>query len=146
MQDEIKLVGTPTFTLTDKDGNVKNKFTISNLVVTTGKNLFAAIIGGSSTALPSHMAVGTGATPTQSTQTELGTPAGSRVVLGSTSVSLNTVSYQAVFGPGVGTGVLTEAGIFNALTAGTMICRTVFPLFTKEASDALTINWDITIN
>jgi hypothetical protein len=63
MQDEIKLVGTPTFTLTDKDGNVKNKFTIPNLVVTTGKNLFAAIIGGSSTAIPSHMAVGTSATP-----------------------------------------------------------------------------------
>lgn len=146
MQDEIKLVGTPTFTLTDKDGNVKNKFTIPNLVVTTGKNLFAAIIGGSSTALPSHMAVGTGSTPAQSTQTALGTPAGARVVLGSTAVSLNTVSYQAVFGPGVGTGALTEAGIFNALTAGTMICRTVFPLFTKEASDTLTINWDITIN
>jgi hypothetical protein len=67
-------------------------------------------------------------------------------VLGSTAVSLNTVSYQAVFGPGIGTGSLTEAGIFNASTAGTMICRTVFPVFTKEASDALTINWDITIN
>lgn len=146
MQDSIKLVGTPTFTLTDEFGNVKHKFAIPNLVVTTGKNLFAAVIGGTSNAKPSHMAVGTGATPAQSTQTTLSAPAGTRVAFTSTSVALNTISYQSVFGPGVGTGALTEAGLFNDSSAGTMVTRTVFPVFTKESSDSLTINWDITIN
>lgn len=146
MQEQIKLVGTPTFTLVDATGNIKTTFTIPNLVVTTGKNLFAQIIGGTSSAVPTHMAVGTNQSPAASTQTDLGAIAGARVALTSTSVNLSTISYSAVFGAGVGTGTLTEAGIFNALTAGSMICRTVFPVFTKEATDTLTINWDITIN
>ena len=41
---------------------------------------------------------------------------------------------------------LTEAGIFNASSAGTLLCRTVFSVVTKGASDAMTITWTVTLS
>jgi hypothetical protein len=47
---------------------------------------------------------------------------------------------------GVGTGAISEAGIFNASSGGTMLCRTVFPVVNKQASDTIAITWTITIS
>ena len=38
------------------------------------------------------------------------------------------------------------AGIFTAVTSGTMLARTVFAVVNKGASDSMTISWDITIS
>ena len=46
----------------------------------------------------------------------------------------------------VSTGAITEAGIFNALTAGTMLCRTTFPVVNKAAGDSIVITWVVTIS
>jgi hypothetical protein len=51
----------------------------------------------------------------------------------------------ATFGAGVATGAITEAGVFNALTAGTMLCRTVFSVINKGALDTLVITWKVTV-
>jgi len=50
------------------------------------------------------------------------------------------------FGAGVGTGAVTEAGIFNASSAGTMLCRTTFSVINKAAADTLGITWTVTVN
>ena len=47
---------------------------------------------------------------------------------------------------GTGTGAITEAGIFNASTNGTMLCRTVFPVVTKQAGDTIAITWKVTVS
>jgi hypothetical protein len=93
-----------------------------------------------------HMAVGSGTSAAAAGDTALGTQISSRVALTSTTVTSNAVAYVAAFGAGVSTGAITEAGIFNASTAGTMLCRTVFSVVNKAAADTLQITWTITIN
>lgn len=67
-----------------------------------------------------------------------------------TTVTNDTAQWVATFGANVGTGAINEAGIFNATTAGTMLCRTVFGggtggVINKLASDTLTITWRVAV-
>jgi hypothetical protein len=93
----------------------------------------------------SHMAIGSGTASAAAEDTALGTELG-RVSLTSTTVSTNTVTYVATFGAGTGTGAVTEAGILNASSAGTMLCRTVFPVVNKQSGDSMTITWTVTVS
>ena len=47
---------------------------------------------------------------------------------------------------GDATGAVTEAGIFNAATSGTMLCRTTFDVINKGASDTMSVTWTITVS
>ena len=93
----------------------------------------------------SHMAIGTGSTAAAASDAALGSEAG-RVSLTSTTVSSNEVEYVATFGAGTGTGAITEAGIFNASSSGTLLCRTVFSVVNKGSSDSMTITWTVTVS
>jgi hypothetical protein len=89
--------------------------------------------------------LGTSSTAAAGGQTALVSQTASRVALSSTTVTSNAVQYITIFTAGVCTGAITEAGIFNASTSGTMLARTVFSVVNKGASDAMTITWTITI-
>lgn len=145
IKEYLKVTGEPTFTLYDAQGNIKQQITKPNLVVTAGKNLIADRLIGTSSSVMSHMAVGTSNTSLDATNTALATQLGSRVSL-TASRTNNVITYSCTFGEGVSTGALVEAGIFNAATSGTMLCRTTFPVINKEATDTLTINWNVTIS
>jgi hypothetical protein len=41
---------------------------------------------------------------------------------------------------------VTEAGILNANSAGTLLCRTVFAVVNKGADDAMAITWTVTVS
>tara|TARA_B100000768_G_C10920143_1_gene225295 strand:+ start:50 stop:475 length:426 start_codon:yes stop_codon:yes gene_type:complete len=116
---------------------------IPNLVVTTGKGYVASRMKDATATAMSHMAVGTGNTAAAAGDTALGTEA-ARVALTSTTVSTNTVTYVATFPAGTGTASLTEAGILNGSSGGTLLCRTVFATVSKGSSDVMTITWVIT--
>lgn len=145
IQDSIKLTGELRITVTNPEGNVKHETVIPNLVVTAGKNLIASRLKDTTDGAMSHMAIGTGTTAAAAGDTTLGTEAG-RVALTSTTVTNNAVAYVATFGAGTGTGAITEAGLFNASSAGTMLCRTVFSVINKGAADTLGITWTVTVN
>jgi hypothetical protein len=144
--DELKIKGTVNVVVHDESGKQKENFTIPNLVVNTGLAYIASRMKDATATAMTHMAVGTDSTATAGANTALGTQLGSRVSLASTTVTSNSTAYVATFGAGVGTGALTEAGIFNASTSGTMLCRTVFAVINKGASDTMTITWTITIS
>lgn len=118
---------------------------VPNLVVTTGKNFVASRIKDTTEAAMSHMAIGTGTASAASGQTTLSAEV-DRNVLTSTTVANNTVTYVCAFGAGEGTGAVVEAGLFNASSAGTMFCRTVFAVVNKGASDSMSIQWTITVS
>lgn len=118
---------------------------IDNLVVTAGKGFVASRMGGTSAAVMSHMALGTNATAAAAGDTALGAEAG-RVALTSTTVFNNEITYVATFPAGTATGAITEAGIFNAGSGGTMLARTVFAAVNKGASDSITITWTVTVS
>lgn len=145
INDSIKVTGELKLTLTRPDGHVKHEVIIPNLVVTTGKNFIASRMKDATATAMTHMAIGTGSTAAAAGNTTLGSEAG-RVALTSTTVSTNNVAYVATFPAGTGTGAITEAGLFNASSSGTLLCRTVFNVINKAAADTLGITWTVTVN
>ena len=143
--DKTKATGKLTVEIKDKDGKVKDTRQLTNLVVSDGLDFIASRMKDATATAMSHMAIGTGNTAAASGDSSLGTEA-ARQALTSTTVNNNAVSYVASFAAGTGTGAITEAGILNAGSGGTLLCRTVFSVVNKGASDSMTITWTITIS
>ena len=141
----LKASGALKVVLTGPDGKVKEEHDFKNLVVTVGKNFVASRIVGTASNIMSHMAIGSGGTAAAAGDTTLGTELG-RVTLASASATNNVVTYTATFPAGTGTGAIVEAGVLNAASAGTLLCRTVFAVVNKGANDAMSITWTVTIS
>jgi hypothetical protein len=146
MKDTLKLKGRVNLKLIGPDGGIKDERDIDNLVVDAGLDHIAARIKDATETAMTHYAVGSGSTAAAAADTDLGSILGSRVTLTSTTVTDNEVAYVADFGAGVSTGAITEAGVFNASTGGTMLARVVFSTINKAADDTLQITHTITIS
>jgi hypothetical protein len=145
--DTLKATGELRVVLSGPDGQVKEDVLLKNLVVNTGLNFIVNRMKDATASVMSHMSLGTGTTAAAAADTTLETEiSASRVTLTSTTVTANQITYIASFAAGVGTGAVTEAGIFNAGTGGTMLCRTVFPVVNKQAGDSMTVTWTVTVN
>ena len=145
INEDLKLRGDVAIVLKDKDGNVKDSREIHNLVVSSGLEFICSRMAGTSAGVMSHMALGSGTTAPAAGQTDLVSILGAREALDSTNASANTITYVSSFEAGDGTGAVTEAGIFNASSAGTMLCRTVFAVVNKAADDTMSVTWTITL-
>ncbi len=143
--DKTKATGKLTVEIKNKQGEVIDVREVKNLVVDDGLEYIASRMKDTSATAMSHMAIGTGSTAAAASDTALGTEA-ARVALTSTTVTANAVAYVASFGAGTGTGAITEAGILNANSGGSLLCRTVFSVVNKGASDSMTITWTVTIS
>ena len=144
-KDKLKATGSVNIVVRGEDGRVSQNFTVPNLVVDTGLNYIASRMKDASATVMSHMAVGTGTTAAASGDTALETES-ARVALDSSTVTGASISYVATYPAGTGTGALTEAGILNASSAGTLLCRTLFSVINKGAADTMTVTWTITIS
>ena len=145
IKDKLKLSGDVKIKLIDQNGHIKETREIKNLVVSTGLTFICSRMADTSSNVMSHMALGSGTTAAAANQTDLVSILGSREALDSTSASSNTITYVASFEAGDATGAVTEAGLFNASSGGTMLCRTVFSVVNKGAQDILNITWVITL-
>jgi hypothetical protein len=144
IKDNFKAKGRLNIVVKDAEGNVKDSREVDNLVVNTGLAYIASRMKDTTDTAMTHMAVGTGSTAAAAGDTALGSES-HREALDSTTVTSNAIAYVSSFEAGEGTGALTEAGIFNAASAGTMLCRTVFDVVNKGANDTMSITWTITI-
>jgi hypothetical protein len=140
LQDSFKMSGHLAIAINDE---VVQE--VPNLVVTAGKGYVASRMKDTTQGAMSHMAIGTGSTAAAVGNTALGSEA-DRNALTSTAVSGASVTYIATFGAGEGTGAITEAGLLNASSAGTMLCRTVFAVVNKGSQDSMTITWTVTVS
>ena len=148
-KEKVVSIGTLTVEVKDAMGNTKEVRKVDNLIVNGGLALLASRLKDASATVPSHMAVGIGTASAAGSQTALVSESARVAFSSSTIVTTNVTSdslqYVATFGAGVATGTLTEAGIFNAATSGTMFSRTVFAAINKTASDSVTITWKIVV-
>jgi hypothetical protein len=145
---ELQVVVTDTTT-----GEVKYDITEKNLVVNLGLAHIISRLKDASATVMSYIGVGTSSTIAIGTHTDLLAVAGSRLgpdsgfpAIATKTVANDTLQFVTTFPPGASTGALIEAGIFNAPTAGTMMCRTVFSagVVNKGALDSMTITWKVT--
>lgn len=145
INDNLKLRGDVAIVLKGKDGKIKENVNVNNLVVTSGLTFICARMAAASAGVMSHMALGSSTTAASAGQTDLVSILGSREALDSTSASANTIVYTSSFEAGEGTGAVVEAGIFNAASSGTMLCRVVFPVINKQADDTMSVTWTVTL-
>jgi hypothetical protein len=144
LKSSIKLTGSLLIKKFSEDNKLIYETEVPNLVVTTGKQFIASRIISNSSSAMTHMAIGSDATVGALAQTALLNQL-ARVTFTSTSTSTNTVTFNASFGAGIGTGSIVEAGVFNASSSGTMLCRTTFPVITKGTGETIAITWVVTV-
>lgn len=126
---------------------------VRNLVTTVGKTWMASRMQGVADGVMTHMAIGTGTTAAAVGDTTLETEA-ARVALNVSGgvASTNTITFEATYPADVpdvtapATVAITEAGIFNDVTAGSMLAHTVFAAVNKGETDTMTISWVITVS
>lgn len=141
LKDKMGIKGRVTLTLKDASGKIK-KIVRSNTVENAG--IYAVmdqLLASPTLGKPTHGGVGTG-TPTAG---NLQTPVAPRVALDSKLRSNAVVTMVFTLPAGTGTGSLTEAGIFDALTSGNCLATTSFTAIPKGAGDSLVITWTWTL-
>lgn len=143
---EIKVTENVKLELFDSEGRRKDVREIHNTTTALGKELLAdQLLASPTVAKPGWMEVGT-STPTASL---LGSYiSGSRTALSSKTRAGNVVTFVCLFAAGVGSGKITEAGLFNVATQNNpvMMLSASFAPMTKGATDTLTITWTFTVN
>ena len=119
-----------------------------NLIVNAGFSFIAQSVGLSSgrPSVMSHIAVGTGTTAAASANTALVTELARKAATFSHTVGTKVFQFEATFNAGEATGAITEAGVLNAASAGTMLDRVVFAVINKGADDTLTQRFTFTMS
>lgn len=144
LHSSLKMTGHLSIKKWNKDNELVLEVEVPNLVVTSGKHYVANRIASGATSVMSYMGIGNISTAASLANTDL---LGGlfRAALTSTTVNGSDITYVGVFLGGEGTGTIVEAGVFNADTAGTMLCRTTFPSITKSITDTIAISWTVSV-
>jgi hypothetical protein len=138
----------------DAFGRVKDERHIRNLVVDAGKAGVASRINGSGgEAAFTWIAIGTGATAANAAdttlQTEINTSGGQRAngaVSRITTDTTNDTAQVVVTFAFTGSFAVTEAGLLNASSAGTLLARQVFSAVNVANGDSLQVTWKIDVD
>lgn len=132
-------------------GSWKSEKVIGNLITNAGFALAAGLLNGSGTpAAATFIAVGTGTTAAAVTDTTLQTEtatsglsrAAGTVSLVTTSVTNDTAQILKSFSV-TGTVAVTESGVLNASSSGTLLCRQVFTAINVVNGDTLQVTWKV---
>lgn len=138
--NDSKIKYTSTAVLRDSEGNIKAIERYHNTVTTPGKNGAAdQILASPTLGKPTHMGIGTGTPSGTALGTEL-----DRNALTSKTRSNAVVTMVGDWAAGDGTGAITEAGVFDASSAGNMWLSASFSAINKAAGDSLQITWTLT--
>lgn len=145
------LEGIMHFDVRGLDGKVKEGKIVHNLITNTGLAGAASRLNGSgSEAVFTYLAVGTGTTAASASdtalQTELATSGLSRVNATAsrvtTTVTNDTAQLLTTFTV-TGTQAVTEAGILNAASSGTLLSRQVFSAINVVNGDSLQLTYKV---
>jgi len=144
IQDGLLYTANMRVELFDKDGNSKEVREVHNTVTVAGKyGTMDQLVAVPTYPKPNWMAVGAGAPSGTLLGAEI-----ARVVLDSKNRVNNIVTMICTFAPTIGTGALTEAGIFDVVTPNTinMWLSGTFAVVNKQDTDSLVITWTLTQN
>ena len=148
----IKFDGVYTIEVRDKDGNLKDREVVENLIVNTGLAEIAGLVGntGSPTAF-TYLAVGSASTAATATDTTLETEltdgglerASATVARTTTTTTNDTLQLVKTFIV-TGTKTVREVGVFNGDSVGTMLSRSVLTSDKNlESGDTFTLTYQL---
>lgn len=131
--------------LYDSKGELKAYRHVKNLTVNAGFRAVCDMMGAGGVEPFKYCAIGTATSAPDASDTGLGGET-ARVEGGYTRTADTVWKNDATFGAGVGTGAITESGLFNASSDGTMLCRQTFGVINKGESDTLVVTWEYTLS
>lgn len=141
IKHNLKIIDNLIIELFDYEGKLKDRRELHNTVTVAGKNGVAdQILASPSLGKPTHMGIGTGSPSGTALGTEI-----DRNALTSKTRTDNIVTYVCDYAAGDGTGAITEAGVFDAVSSGNMWQSASFAVITKLAGDTLQITWTLTV-
>lgn len=149
MEDFLDMIGQVHIERHNAAGELCETRDVSNLVTNAGRNwLWNAGNNAVTPAKMGWMALGTNPAAANVADTALGAEISLSRVVTSTNGTITTTQsvWTATYAPGVATGAITEAGIFNNSAGGTMLAHVVFGTLTKNAGDTITVTWTITLS
>ncbi len=143
----MQLHGAMTLIISRANGDTETVYK-DNLIVNVGFDFIADAIGKSASrpSVMGYIALGTGTTAAAATQSALVTEIDRNAATYAHTAGTKTFTFTADFLAGDATGAITEAGVFNAATAGIMFDRVVFPVVNKGADDSLTAVFTFTMS
>lgn len=148
-ESSISITGHWRMQLTGPDGTLKQEVAGKNVITTNGKELLAAYLASAAASATAntfkYVAVGTGTASETAADTALATEL-SRTTGTASYVSGAIYQVTATFAAGTATGAITEYGLFNSSSAGTMFSRDVETVINKGASDTLTVSTTVTLS
>ena len=149
--DSIKIRGNVKITHKDKEGNILSIEEGHNLVVNKGLEMMSKLLNGVSVLPFTFLQIGIGTTGAAAANTTLVTPI---TTPSNMAIKAGTCEYLASYiakiyttftNNGVSSIAVTEAGIFDAITPGNMLCRKVFAAKNVAAAESLLVEWQITV-
>lgn len=144
--DTLKRKGIYNFKIRDVNGNIRDEWTVNNIITNAGLAQLALLTYDPSATPFTYIAVGSGTTAVAASQTALATEittsglarASATITRTTTTVTDDTTSYSYEWTLS-GTATVEEIGIFNASSAGTMLSRALTgskPLLSGEKFEA----------
>ncbi len=147
IDESMQLHGAMTLILRRASGEVETVHK-DNIIVNVGFDFIADAIGKSASrpGVMGYIALGTGTTAAAATQAALVTELDRNAASYAHTAGTRTFTFTADFPAGDATGAITEAGVFNAASAGLMFDRVVFPVVNKGADDSLSSVFTFTMS
>ena len=149
-KESQKIIGTIEVSVIDRNGDIKDHEVIHNVITNTGKAAMANRLIGSTDAAFTYLALGTGTTTEAATDTALEseiTDSGLARTSATTSRVTTTVTNDSArleyTWTATASKAVTECGVFNASSSGTMLGHKVFSA--KNVASWETINVKYTI-
>lgn len=147
INDGLKFKGSLTLTLQKANGDVE-VVRKDNIIVNAGFDFICDAVGKSASRpnVMSHIAVGTGTTTPAASQTALVAELARQAATYAHTAGTQVMTFTTTYNPGVATGAITEAGVFNAASAGIMLDRVLFNVINKGVDDTLTAQFQFTLS
>lgn len=134
-----------------RDGKIiAQGLAVPDLVTNAGKAAFAGLLNGVVGDVMKYVAIGTGTTAADATdttlETEITTGGGARAEgtcsRVTTTVTNDTAQVEYTF-TFTDSFAITECGLLNAASEGTLGCRQVFSPYNVVATDLMTFRWKV---
>jgi len=136
----------------DSQGNLIEQIATPNVITNVGLAEAAGLLVGDVTGMTKfdYMAIGTGTAAATATDTQLqteitdggGERAGTTGTRVTTSVTNDTSQFVTTYSF-TGSYTVTESGVLNAASTGTMLCRQTFSAINVANGDSLQVTWKV---
>jgi len=143
MLEFARLKGTVTLLKFNKKGEIVEETRLNNLLVDTGLEYAAKLLNGVSTSPFQYIAIGSGSTSPQITDTALESEI-DRTSASTFYESPFKANFTAIFNFSSSV-TIREAGIFNDATSGNLLSRVTFAAKSFDAGESLGVAWTIEI-